>query len=484
MKAFKILIFSFLTYSCWAQKPPVTVAANKPEAKPAYGINIKIKGISNDSCSIGYYMGQMKYTPVQKVKADELGNLKFTGTEPLKCGVYLCLLPKSYFEFVVTKESQFFSLATDTAELVQNMKITNSPPNTLFYDFQKYVNVRAKRLQNEKNRDIIDSLSNEITKKKESLIKNNPTSFVAHVLRATDEVKINTIYKKDGKTVDTVATSRLYKEHYFDNIDFCDECLIRSPVFVPKFEKYFDEWVYQDPDSLIKDVNKVIKKAECNKEMYRYVVGYLSNKYETSKTMGQDAVFVDIAFRNYCDPAKKYWRKDFGKDTLKTWWVDTATINKICGRARILDNVLLGKVAPNMFLQDSLGNYMPLHTLKSKYLILCFWDSDCGHCQKEVPKLFEFYNKYKDSGKGIGVVAVNIERKDEGWKKFIRTHNLKGPAWFNLRDRGNHTNFHDTYDIYATPVIYILDENKKIIAKRLGLEQLEDFFVNYTKIRK
>jgi hypothetical protein len=43
------------------------------------------------------------------------------------------------------------------------------------------------------------------------------------------------------------------------------------------------------------------------------------------------------------------------------------------------------------------------------------------------------------------------------------------------------TDFKNIYDIYSTPVMYILDENKKILAKRIGVEQVPDFFDNYFK---
>ena len=38
-----------------------------------------------------------------------------------------------------------------------------------------------------------------------------------------------------------------------------------------------------------------------------------------------------------------------------------------------------------------------------------------------------------------------------------------------------YTDFKNLFDVYATPVIYVLDKDKKIIAKRLPLEQIEDF---------
>jgi len=160
----------------------------------------------------------------------------------------------------------------------------------------------------------------------------------------------------------------------------------------------------------------------------------------------------------------------------KAYWVDSSTVTKIRDRAKILEPILIGKTAPNIFLTDSSGNLKPLYGFKSKTTILYFWDPNCGHCQKETPKLHEFWEKNKQ--KGIGVYAVSIDRKPDDWKKFVREKGLK---WTNVWDSQVVTDFKNIYDIYSTPVMYILDENKKILAKRIGVEQLPDFFDNYFK---
>jgi len=73
------------------------------------------------------------------------------------------------------------------------------------------------------------------------------------------------------------------------------------------------------------------------------------------------------------------------------------------------------------------------------------------------------------------VFSMGIESDIDLWKKFIREHNLK---WINVSDLYNNTRFRDFYDIYSTPVIYLLDDKKRIIAKRLDTEKLRDFINN------
>jgi hypothetical protein len=44
--------------------------------------------------------------------------------------------------------------------------------------------------------------------------------------------------------------------------------------------------------------------------------------------------------------------------------------------------------------------------------------------------------------------------------------------------------YHDLYDAMTTPMLYIIDEKKKIIAKKIPIERLEEFFTNYEKSLK
>ena len=54
-------------------------------------------------------------------------------------------------------------------------------------------------------------------------------------------------------------------------------------------------------------------------------------------------------------------------------------------------------------------------------------------------------------------------------------------TWINVGDPYLHNNFRHDFDISSTPQVFILDSNKKIIAKKLDVTQIEDFLVNRMK---
>jgi thiol-disulfide isomerase/thioredoxin len=99
-----------------------------------------------------------------------------------------------------------------------------------------------------------------------------------------------------------------------------------------------------------------------------------------------------------------------------------------------------------------------------------FWSVDCGHCQTEIPKLNEELKELK--GKiDFTTFAVYTKEDFEAWRKFILEKKLD---FVNVFDPIHINNLKEKYDIYSTPVIYILDKDKKIKAKRLGSEQVID----------
>jgi hypothetical protein len=79
----------------------------------------------------------------------------------------------------------------------------------------------------------------------------------------------------------------------------------------------------------------------------------------------------------------------------------------------------------------------------------------------------------------VVVVAADIKKESEKWKKYIRDQKLD---WINLADPNMRSNFRYEYNIETTPQIYILDGQKRIIAKKLDVEQIEDFIKKQIEI--
>ena len=252
---------------------PLGFYASAAGGDKGHDIHIKIKGLPNDSLvRIGYYYGKTRYISQDSARPDSKGELRFKGDKTLPEGVYLCIWPKGYFEFLVTEQS--FSLETDVTEPELDMKVKGSKENACFYEFRKYTAEKGKIadslnriLTKRKNKDSIKTLKDEmrvVDKSVDSFRKvfmaKYPNSFSVLLLKAVIEPVVpETPLLPDGKK-DSTFPYRFYKAHYFDNINFSDERLTRTPFYEGKLEFYLKNMVVPAPDSIMKDVDNLIER--------------------------------------------------------------------------------------------------------------------------------------------------------------------------------------------------------------------------------
>jgi peroxiredoxin len=232
-------------------------------------------------------------------------------------------------------------------------------------------------------------------------------------------------------------------------------------------------------------LDKTISGSLINK----ILIGYFTHNYETSKIMGFDKIFIHMA--------EKYFKTGKANGIYN----DESIVGKIIKRAEKLKPIAIGSKAPELYLikgqdieqvnkmgfdkantseeltnlyyknQDAVAKlFFKLSDVLADYTVLAFWDVDCGHCQKEIPKLVDEYHKLQKKGIDIKVLSVYTLFETDKYQKYINDHKLD---WINTYDGIHFNNVVEKYDVYSTPVFYLLDKNKIIKAKRFGVDQLE-----------
>ena len=444
----------------------------------AYRIEVKINNFKDDVCYLGYPYGDKKYI-ADTAKLNDEGKFVFEGTKALDGGLYFIYSPKNlYFDLIVAEKE--FSLETDTLDYIKHMKTKGTLENKVFFDFQRFMREKQKiagelsqQLEKAASEDEKDQIKEqvkdidaEVKTFRSGIIDGYPETFAVKFIKSTINIEVPEAPKdEDGKDLDPNFGYTYYKAHYFDNIDFSDSKILRTPNFYSKIDDYLEKMSVKHPDSIIASAHTIIEKARANDEVFRYCVVTITYKYETSNIMGMDAVFVDLS-ENY------YLSGD-------AFWADSTLMAKISDRVSRIKPNILGKQAPKMVLLDTLLKPVSLYSLKSDFTVLYFYDPDCGHCKKKIPVLKKlWHSSLKD--KGVQVIAVDIKKDVDKWKKFIKDKDLD---WINLADPNVRSNFRYEYNIETTPQMYILDSQKKIIAKKLDVEQVEDFIDRQIEIK-
>src|SRR5690606_30919040 len=201
---------------------------------------------------------------------------------------------------------------------------------------------------------------------------------------------------------------------------------------------------------------------------YKYLTWNILIKYQQPEIMGLDAVYIDVYDKYYASGQMDFWVNDQLKKTLKDY----------ADRVR---KSLIGKTGPNLIMQDANLQPRELHDMKSRYTILFIFDPDCGHCKEETPKLVDFYTKNKTRF-NVDIYAVSSDTSMAKMKTFIRDFKIKFTTVNGPRTYVGP--YQDHYDAITTPSLFILDNKKKIIAKKIPADKLEDFFIQYEKFHK
>jgi peroxiredoxin len=457
----------------------ILLMAGTTFAKDAYNISITIKGAPNKKFYLGYYFGDKQYLRDSAI-TDKAGKMVYKGDKPLEGGVYLVATAEKslLFDFIVTEPE--FSLETDTADVILNMKIKGSAENDVFFAYTRYTSSMGRQAneldaQIKKAKEINDTatlritgdkykkISQDLFEYRKGVLKDHPQMLLSKIFKMMTDIDVPDAPKNfKGEIIDSNFQFNYYYNHYFDNFDFSDERIVRTPVFHNKFEAFMVKLTPQIPDSIIKSADFVLTKAAAGKENFKYCLFWITNHYETSTYMGMDKVFVHMV--------DEYYAKG------KAFWIDETLLFKMKDRADQLRNNLIGNKGPNLNMLDTNNVYHSLYNIKSKYTLLIFWDANCGKCKEEMPKLRTLYDELNPKGatglKMFDVYGVSLTPDSKEWQKYLRENKLK---WLNVYDPNNETNFRKLYDIYSTPVLYLLDENKKILAKRINVEQLTEF---------
>ena len=244
------------------------------------------------------------------------------------------------------------------------------------------------------------------------------------------------------------------KEHFFDVLDFNNPTLQSSGFLVEKaltfvFSSISHVASNPIPEKGIQENLEVLNgKLTSVNPLFK---AKLLEKLWTETSKREMSSSSDLIYNNYLLPLSRINEK---KEILE-----------ITDKIELSNRLRIGARAPEIkWKVNGVDKKLSDLSVSEKYVLL-FWSSTCSHCLKEVPEL---HKELKDR-ETIQVLAIGLEDDDISWKDESAklggfTHILGLGKWEN--------EYVFLYDVHQTPTYFVLDSQKKIIAKPSSLEEL------------
>ncbi len=450
-------------------------------AQDGYQIKVTVKPFTNQTIYLGHYFGN-QLPIIDSVILNNRSEGVFKGPKKLGAGIYLIGFPDRTrnFEILVGKD-QNFSVSADTATLPQGLIFNNSIENNDFKAYQEFMmqNGAAIDALQKKERSEpanapqikadIEARSKAIKSYRLQAIAKDPEGLLATLLKGMREPEVPKAAA--GEQRDSLYNYRYFKMHYWDGVQFWDDRIVRTPFFENKIDKYFEQLVYPTADSVIKEIDWMLSFASASEDMQRFLLLKFVNRYLNQKYMWEDKVFVHL-FEKYFAQKTYPWMTEAGKKIIQD-------------RAFSLMANIFGSPAADVELPGQDGAIKKLYNVNAAYTLLVIWDPTCGHCKEVLPLLDSLYtSKWKAMGLKSYALAKETDGSKKDWTDFIAAHNLQ--SWTHVyyskeadkaRTGAGIPSYSQLFDVQSFPTLYLLDADKRIIAKKVTPEQVDEILL-------
>ncbi|PTX60083.1 thiol-disulfide isomerase/thioredoxin [Kordia periserrulae] len=383
------------------------------------------------------------------------GKLNYTFEASAEKGMYRLVygLPQEEknFDFIYSGEEDIVFNFSD-----EQLDFTASKENQLHTSYFANIN-EAKRMINsyyqsgDTNKESFLEIFKSINTLQETFEKEAKGTIAYNFIKAS-RTYIPTSYETPQTMVSNI------KKHYFDAVDFTNPVLQNSDFIAEKVSNYvftalpMKEFTGAElVAEYKKNIATVVEKMQAVPADYKKTLLYVL--WEQMVMVENQEIAIHIG-NTYLKPIAKQLNDDV-----------------LVEKVNVYERLAIGQKAPEIsWTKDNKTHKLSELDSAENYIIV-FWSSGCSHCLMEMPKLKTFVNS-KEKGT-IKVIAIGLEDERENWAnessfypEFI--HILGLDKWDN--EIGN------LYDVTATPTFFVLDKDKRIIAKPYGVKELKEFY--------
>lgn len=250
--------------------------------------------------------------------------------------------------------------------------------------------------------------------------------------------------------------------HYFDNIDFSNPLLIRTPQLRTWTDQYVNIYGARATTIALRDSlftlagRRAIEKVKSGHPLiYGWMVDYFYRGYEGFNISAGIKMLEPYLQDPRCLTSKRL---------------------EIEKRLKGIESIRPGAIAPDFAIVDQGGKTVRFHDYKKNaaYKLLLFWSADCQHCVELVKELHPV-SLNSGANNHLEVVALSLDFTDVEIAKWEAAKSAL-TGWKHLHAKGGiNSPEASAYYVLATPVMILVDPaTNKILALPESVEQLKD----------
>ena len=293
-----------------------------------------------------------------------------------------------------------------------------------------------------------------MNKYQKDFITKNPGTMTAELVRQTmlPIPPPNAIKAKDWEA-EAGQRWLWQRQRYFDEMDISTKGFMRYQQWLEHVDFYIFHLPPQNPDTTIALIDQVMGKLETNPGAYQYYNKYLTRSLARMSKYRLDEVYAYV-LRNYLQTGKATWPSESQK-------------RKYLSDADRLESIFEGQKGPDLTLYKKDDTPVSLYQITAPYTLMIYWMPDCGHCKKELPRIMQAYEQYKE--KGLQVLSVCGKPGNSVSMCWDYIEENKFPEeWFVVADPQRRSKITTLYNIRSYPRMVIFDKEKNIVFKRSG----------------
>lgn len=366
---------------------------------------------------------------------------------------------QGYIEFIAANEA--FQIVAEYANLAESVSFGNSEENRLLGEFrdnellyEEKMSLLCPLIEGYPEEDdlfrVATSTFLKIQEDRDAMIvklaERNPDLFASRIIESYRSV----ILSPDLKGADRMAFLR---KHFFDLSPIDDPELLHAPVYNRKIIEYLRLYMVQgnsfseQEDAFITAVDIIMANVSGNPELRTFAVEYLLQGFES-----------------------------FGMEKIQTYIVDTY-VDETCEtdvvglameRVKGYKKMAEGEIAADILIRSENNRMVRLSEVDSDYVLVIFWATHCEHCMGMMPDLLEWYERERPEN--VEIFAVSIDTVVNNWTSYLKQAKL---PWINTHEpMGWEGKSAADYNIYATPTMFLLDRQRRIIARPFTMREV------------